>query len=198
MSNKKAIMTRCLDINELRSLYKSRIKKDFPVWERRPLFLLKYLYRNGRYKCIVIEEDEQIIAYSTFICDEAMDSVLLDYLAVESEKQGRGTGGRLLSIIREYWKEKSGLIIECEAPDVAKSESERNIRKRRIDFYIRGGAEKTSVRWGFLGVDYTILWLPIKLAQANVNIADDLAMLYSFSLPRIFRSFLMRIFAKRI
>ena len=106
MSNKKASMIRFLGFDELRSLYKARIKKDFPNWERRPFFLLKYLYRNGRYKSIVIEEDGQIMAYSTFIYDEAMDGVLLDYLAVESEKQGRGTGSRLLSIIREHWKEK--------------------------------------------------------------------------------------------
>ena len=175
-------MIKRLDLNEIKDVYRTLMTKDFSRYERRPFHLIKSLYRKGNYACIVLEDEQQVIAYAAFIVDDTKNSVLLDYFAVDKNQRGSGVGSLFLSQLTEYWTEKSGIIIECEAPDSAQTDSEKTICNRRIDFYIRGGAENTSVRWRMFGGEYKVLWLPINTNLARPDVACDLAGLYSLSL----------------
>jgi len=189
-------MIRRLELNEIKSIYRALIKKDFPRNERRPFFSMSKLHSNGKYICLVLEEDNQIIAYATFITDDVISSVLLDYFAVDEKLRGSGIGSRFIALIREYWYEKYGIIIECETPDSTKTDNEKVIRKRRIDFYRRAGAEDTSVKWRFIGVHYRILWLPTSQSVYPTDVAGDLPSLYSLSLPSALRPFFIRMMKK--
>lgn len=189
-------MIRRLEIDEIEILYHAQIKKDFPRNERRPLHLMRKLHKSGRYLCFVYEEENQIVAYATFIHDEAKNNVLLDYFAVDESRRGCGIGGKLLSLVREHWSDKAGIIIECESPETAKNENDKELRKRRIDFYIRADAELTPVRWRMFGVDYNILWLPTNPELSQNDVACDLAELYALSLPIPLRPLFIRFVSK--
>jgi len=154
--------------------------------------MLKKLYDTGRYLCLVYEDESQIVAYATFIHDETMSSVLLDYFAVDEKCRGSGVGSKLISLVCEYWKDKAGIIIECETPDTAKNEEDRSLRKRRIDFYLRAGAVITQARWRMLGVKYNILWLPTSQTNAQPDVVHDIAKLYTISLPKLLRLLFIR------
>ena len=158
--------------------------------------MMRKMHRRGRYICLVLEEESRFVAYAAFIYDEEINSVLLDYFAVDEKSRGSGIGGRFISSIQEYWKEKSGIIIECETPDTAKKDNEKIIRKRRIDFYVRNGAESTAVRWRLFGVHYAVLWLPTQQDHTRVDVAGDLKRLYSLSVPSTLRSLSIRMMTK--
>jgi len=188
----EGFMIRRLEIDELKSIYYSQIKKDFPRNERRPFHLLRKLHNNGRYLCLVYEEENQIIAYATFIHDEAKDSVLLDYFAVSEKRRGGGIGSKFITLVCEQWSDKAGIIIECETPDLAKNEGDRDLRKRRIDFYLRAGAESTHAKWRMFGVAYDILWMPTNPKRCQPDVICDIAELYALSLPISLRPLFIR------
>jgi len=190
-------MLKSLEIDEIRNLYHTRIIKDFPRFERRPFRMMKTMHKNGKYKCLVLEEENRVLAYAAFIYDEEISSVLLDYLAVDEKCRGTGVGSRFMTSIQEYWNEKSGIIIECETPDTAKTENEMALRKRRIDFYIRNGAENTAVRWRLFGVHYTVLWLRAQQDYTQIDVAGDLKRLYSFSVPSALRPLSIRMMTRQ-
>ena len=186
-------MIRTLNINEIENLYKERIRKDFPLMERRPLFIMKRLYAQNRYQCLVLEEENQILAYASFLCDQSIHNVLLDYFAVEKNLRGSGVGSKFFSLLSQYWTKKDSIILECENPTTTKNQTEKVIRERRISFYTRGGAIKTTLDWKIFGVNYNILWLPIHSEMEEDTIDKDLIKLYTLSLP----SFIRKLFLKK-
>lgn len=171
-----------LDYNELKALYKQHIKKDFPFWERRPLFSMKWLYKKGQYTCFALKEQGKIVAYAIFIHGGTASSVLLDYFAVVSEMRGGGVGSRFFKTLAECW-DKSGVVIECERPEAAKTEEEKSTRSRRVDFYLRNGAEMTGSRWRLFGVQYTILWMPIQRQACSADVQAEIRALYKLLYP---------------
>lgn len=85
--------------------------------------------------------------------------MLLDYFAVVPELRSQGIGGEFLRSLKGTVSAKCGVFIEAESPDSAKSEDERQIRERRIRFYLSNGAELTNSRCLLFGVDYSILFI---------------------------------------
>lgn len=186
-------MIRHTGLDELQMIYEERIKTDFPPMERRPLSTIRKLYRQGRYVCLVLCEGEKLLAYATFLCDTAVDSVFLDYYAVDPAGRGKGIGSRFLSLLCEHWANKSGMILECESPRTAKHQEERALRERRIEFYRRGGAVLTPLLWRAFGVEYRILCIPTIGDHRPVNVAGDLQALYALSLPAVTRKLFTRL-----
>lgn len=176
-------MIKNLSIEEIASLYKNRIRADFPRRERRPLFLIRKLYAEGRYACLALEEGGDIAAYATFLCDGEVSGVLLDYFAVDERLRGNGVGSRFFAMLPAHWQEKGGILLECERPGAAKNEAEKKNRERRIAFYRRGGAQEVALRWRAFGVDYNVLWRPICTPAAQADAAGDLVALYTLSMP---------------
>ncbi|MDL2258885.1 GNAT family N-acetyltransferase [Eubacteriales bacterium OttesenSCG-928-K08] len=186
-------MLRQLSLKEIEKLYKERISEDFPRMERRPLFTIRKMYREGRYVCLALEEDKTIAAYATFICDNEISSVLLDFYAVDKSKRGSGIGSRFLPMLAEFWALKQGIILECERPSKAKNEKEKNTRERRISFYERNGAQMTPLSWQAFGVDYNVLWLPVKATFDKSTPGKDLLDLYLLSVPRFLKNICFKI-----
>ena len=92
-------------------------------------------------------------------------------------------------MIKAYWAEK-GIILECEAPQEAPSPEERLVRERRIAFYERNGAFRTSYLWRAFDVDYAILCLPGQSGIKTGDIPDRLTRLYQCAMPeRMLRRF---------
>jgi hypothetical protein len=117
----------------------------------------------------------------------------MDYFAVMPDLRCRGVGREFLAQLPNKW-DKDGIIIECEMPDKAKSTEEYDIRKRRINFYIRNGAVLYPIGWRAFGVDYNLLWLPINKAAEAVDIPSDIRALYGLSMPIAYSSLVTRVY----
>jgi hypothetical protein len=173
-----------LDSSAFEAIYKARIVRDFPRAERRPLRSIRSLYKKGNYAGAALKNGAELLAYAAFLHDASIGGVLLDYFAVEEGLRGGGIGSGFLSRIRELWGGKAGIIIESELPEQARAPDERAVRERRVAFYSRAGAALAPVRWRAFGVDYSLLWLPIRQALEDADPAGDIRALYGLSLPK--------------
>jgi GNAT superfamily N-acetyltransferase len=102
---------------------------------------------KGRALALLEENEPVAIALVSYLRDPNL--LHLKYLAVASSHRDRGIGGRLLGQISKAGEEISqmfgldgcrGTLIEVERPDDSLSVAERDLRIRRIDFYLRNGA----------------------------------------------------------
>lgn len=143
----------------MRTVYRDHIRGDFPRGERRPLFAMERMRKAGRYDCYGFYNGEKLLAYACCILAESGSYALLDYFAVIPELRDRGIGSEFLRGLRGNVSAKRGMFIEAESPDAAKSEQERQVRERRIRFYLSNGAEQTNSGCLLFGVDYNILFI---------------------------------------
>lgn len=185
-------MIRDIAYDEFEGVYSERVLADFPSMERRPLSSIRRLYEKGQYRCLVLMEEERVAAYATFIHDASIDSVLLDYFAVDESQRGSGIGSRFLAMLPPQWPGKRGILLECELPDAAQDDAQRTVRERRIRFYERGGACIVPVSLRSFGVDYSLLWLPTSPDNAATDPEGALRALYGLSLP----GFMLGLFVK--
>ncbi|MCD8368199.1 MAG: GNAT family N-acetyltransferase [Clostridiales bacterium] len=148
-----------LEPDELRAVYKKHIREDFPRGERRPLFAMERMQKAGRYDCYGYYQEDSLVAYACYILTQSSSYALLDYFAVVPELRGHGIGSRFLRDLNGTVSAKCGVFIEAESPDSAKTEEERQIRERRIRFYLSNGAGRTTSRCLLFGVDYNILFI---------------------------------------
>ncbi|MCD8051822.1 MAG: GNAT family N-acetyltransferase [Clostridiales bacterium] len=148
-----------LEPDELRIIYKEHIREDFPRGERRPLFAMEKMWKTGQYDCYGYYRNDSLLAYACYILTQSGSYALLDYFAVIPELRGQGIGSEFLRSLKGAVSAKSGVFIEAESPDSAKSEDERRVRERRIRFYLSNGAKQTNSRCLLFGVDYNILFI---------------------------------------
>lgn len=174
-------MIRAADYRETVEIYKKYMRKDFPINERRPLYMVKRLHKSGAYTCLVLEEGGQLLAYAFLLGQPSGGAVLLDYFAVAESQRGTGIGSRFLGEISSFLA-ADGIIIECETPADACKDADRLVRERRIAFYIKNGAEMTDIKWRLFGVKYNILWLPIQCAAEKVELREALVEIYKSTL----------------
>lgn len=144
----------------MRIIYKNHIKEDFPRNERRPLFAMERLQKAGQYGCYGYYHANSLEAYACYILTQSASYALLDYFAVVPELRGRGIGSEFLRNLKDNVPVKYGVFIEAESPSSTRSEHEKNLRQRRIRFYLSNGAEMTSSKCLLFGVDYNILFMP--------------------------------------
>lgn len=102
---------------------------------------------------------------------EGVNAHLLGYIAVDERARNQGIGGKLLDFLADTLSmpgNASGVIFEAEAIECGQPE-ERALRKRRIDFYQRHGAQIIECAPNYRGPDlsgpgevrYTLLWIPL-------------------------------------
>lgn len=175
-------MIKKIPVEEYTQIYKNHIVRDFPRNERRPLFLVKRLYKKGLYSCYVSYHGEEIAAYACILRCKGLNSVLLDYYAVEPQMRGTGIGGGFLQELGKML-DCDGIVMECEMPCKAENEQEKTIRERRIRFYERNGAELSSYGWYAFKVDYNLLWMPINKELGDRNLGEEMCKFYTNYIP---------------
>ncbi|MDR3085052.1 MAG: GNAT family N-acetyltransferase [Christensenellaceae bacterium] len=174
-------------------LYRTRLQRDFPRSELRPLLSIKTLLRSANYSLLKWTENGEMLAYATLIHGEGIRGALLDYFAVEEGRRGQGIGGRFLSELRGFLR-ADGIVIESELPEAAEDPAERSLRERRIAFYERCGAERSSLGWRVFSVDYALLWLPIERPLAEVSPGEMVQALYALSMPAPMRAMATKLY----
>ncbi len=191
-------MIKQISLKDFIPIYKNYITKDFPLNERRPLNTIKKLYKKDFYTCFVMySEKEELLAYACFISIPDMNSTLLDYFAVTKNLRGTGIGSRFLEELKNNLN-IGGIIIESEMPEKASNNEEMKTRKKRIQFYERNGSIISNVGWKLFGVDYNLLWLPIKSSLKDIDILSDIQNIYSHTMPKyMFNKFISSYETKR-
>lgn len=153
---------------ELKRLYETDLKRDFPPSELRPYSNMEYLLGQNAYRCFLCRENGAVLGYALFAVKEG--AALLDYFAVTPACRGRGVGTRFLAELRKL----SGqfdvpyILIEAESLESAKTPEQSEERRRRLRFYRGCGCRATGVYSLLFGVEYQILALPLS-AKADFS-----------------------------
>ena len=134
---------RKLKINEIKSWYDTELSEAFIPDERKPLEDFYLLIEEGKYDILVLEEKGQILAYGCFWKEEQIPFVLMDYLGVTKNLRNAGLGGKFLQELTHYYSVP--ILTESELPIDEDTEEENEIRRRRINFYIRHGFKPAYV-----------------------------------------------------
>ncbi len=163
---------------EITDIYNNYIKNDFPPAEVKPLSRILMLYEKNLYFVYALYEKDELLSYAFFSSAPGCEYVLLDYLAVVSGKRNMGIGAKMLDLLKtEVCKNFNGILLESENPDFAKDEEEKEIRKRRISFYLRCGFEITKMQSCLFGVEYKIMvYCPV--SHSTLSLTHALSALY--------------------
>ena len=116
----------------------ARMKRDFPRNELPPFFAVKRNLRKKVYTALYLYDDGQEVGYAVLTAPAGFPFALITYLAVSPECRSKGYGSSLLKLLDERFAGQT-LVLEAESPEAAKTEDERLIRERRIQFYERAG-----------------------------------------------------------
>ena len=142
------------------ALYRDRMTRDFPPSELKSLGAILSMMKRGEYDVFCAQQSGEEAAYALLYHPKNGRVALLDYLAVEPDRRGKGVGTSLLRHLQEQYAPSADvLLIECERPKAAPDEL---LARKRIRFYQKAGAQMTSVRVWLFGVEYSILVLPCR------------------------------------
>ncbi len=131
------------DIVKLCELHANFERADFDTTNKSEL-LSKYLLDNKDVvKCLVVEIDNQIVGYATFMRQfstwDANFYIYLDCLFLKDNVRGKGLGSQLMHKIKAYAIAENCSVIQWQTP---------YFNKKAITFYKKLGAQpKTKERF---------------------------------------------------
>ena len=133
---------------KIKRLYNSA----FPKCERKPFSIIRAMNKKGKTDIMYFYDEDGFAGFATTINGES--EILVDYLAIDSKKRGRGKGKSALSLILERYG-ALGVFLEIEIPyeDVKNCEE----RKRRKKFYLASGFTEAKTYAKLFGVDMELL-----------------------------------------
>lgn len=137
------------------ALYRDHMQVDFPPAELKPLSRMLALQASGHYGVCTYGAVDDMQAYACFYADER--AALLDYFAVVRGRRAQGWGSQALAALLQHHSLKTGLILECEDPDLSANMAEARLRRRRIHFYERLGFTDSGIRATIFGTPYWVL-----------------------------------------
>lgn len=148
---------------------KKWLKRDFPVSERTPFYMIRRLIKQGKISAYIAVDDSCVCGYTVLHIFKGMMQVL--YLAVMPSFRGKGAGSKMIRMIRD---KAAGmpLVLEVEDPSVAKEDDVRQLRLRRIAFYERAGLSLIK------GVTF-------RCAGATMKVMSDRDISYMGYLPQL-------------
>ena len=175
-----------LTLAQLRALYFGRMREDFPPDEIKPLSAIERAFARGEYVCFGAMDGEDSLAYAFFIKLGEGESgfALFDDFAVKKEARCTGVGSAFLqALMAGPLKSMAAVLLEVDDPACAWDEEERDIRNRRLRFYLRNGLQDTSVTAVVFGVQFRILALPVGPCPSPDDARRMYADLYHAVLP---------------
>ena len=162
-----ALTVRELTREEVRRIWRERMRADFPRNELKPLRMIEEALDRGEYLPLgaVPDPDEgnpeagdPIAAYAFFVTPG--DAALFDYLAVRRDLRDSGYGSAFLRALSPTLARFRTVLLESDDPDFAPDEGERAHRLRRLAFYEKNGLTDTGVRAVVFGAAFRILTFP--------------------------------------
>ncbi len=162
----------------LRAIYEA----NFPPSQRVAFEHLIAAVEGDSLHLLVAWLADEAVGLALFAPLEGTQAVVLEYLAVRSDLQGQGIGGRLLDHLIDLLRSEgraSGLLLEVEAVHHGPPH-ETVQRQRRVRFYERHGAVIVACAPHYRAPDlsgpgvlyYHLMWIP--LAEAAVPSGEQL------------------------
>ena len=157
-----------LTVQEVRDIYRLRMADDFPENELKSLSVIERLIRRGMYRCFGLEDADELLAYAFFVYlpENGEEYYLLDYYAVGREHRGTGIGSRFLRMLCGNQLKNADCVV-LEVDDPACGGEDREIRERRLRFYLRNGMTDTGEKANVFGADFLILRMPVGKTDAD-------------------------------
>lgn len=146
---------RHMETGELKDIYQ-RIKEDFPPEEHAPYTVFYKQLKGEIQEGLVFCDGKRDLAYSVCAVSDN-DYVLVSLLAVFKEFRAKGIGSAFMKALSELYADKSGILVEVERPELAKTEKDYSYRLRRINFYEKAGFYLIK------GINYSIWDVPMHL-----------------------------------
>lgn len=155
-------------------IYEKSMPNDFAGGEIKPLKRILELHRQEKYFCYGLFDEEGFdeeefdgknfagknpVGYCFLVVSKQRDAVLLDYFAISPKLRGKGLGSICLGLLKEEIKRRQfgTLILEVENPRFGKDEEEKELRRKRIAFYVRNGMTLTHLRIFLYDVEYLVM-----------------------------------------
>lgn len=173
-----------LTLEELKQLYQSRISRDFVPNELRPWGNMRALALRRAYRAFAYREKGAVLAYGIFA--HCPGAALLDYLAVDPALRGRGLGTRFFQALQGAARQLGApfFLIEAESLESAQTPAEKEVRRRRIQFYTRCGCVESPWYAYLFGVEYRILLLPLEgPLPGEEQMREQLLSVYNVTVP---------------
>ena len=174
---------------EIRKVYRDCCVRDFPADELRPLPLIEAALRRGEYRCFGLKDGGEMLAYAFLARLETAGGglYLFDFFAVQPALRNQGVGSRFLQALqREQLRDADCVLLEVDDPASTESETERELRRHRLGFYLRNGLRDSGVRSRVFDVDYVILEFPVKQPHSAAQLRDAYEAVYRAMLPPAF------------
>lgn len=186
---------RRLSFEELCSIHENCIQRDFSKNAVRPLKMVQKLAKKELYIAYGAYNNNTLIAYATFYSFPDSPVVLLDYFAVEPQYRGKGIGSsffreiRIKGIVKSEFKHAKILAIECENPDFAKNDQEKQTDIKRTTFYTQNGAILTDSKIFAFGVHYRILYIKLDSSYNHSELGKSVYDLYLYGFNPFLKGF---------
>lgn len=176
---------RLIGKDELKYIYDDLMSVHFPQDEIKPWKKISALWDEGKYHGYIWEDEEKNIIGYALLFQGPNNYWLLDYYAVNSKERNKGYGSRFLGELKAELADKiAGVIIETENPAYGKDEAEKDLRRRRINFYLRNGCENSGILSIAQGVEYVILYMKGQQDCKKNTVAEHLMQIYALVLPK--------------
>ena len=175
---------RLTDFSQVEMLYHTRLKKDFPRSELKPLSGMRRSWEKEAYDCYTLVDGGDILGYAFFA--RLGENYLFDYLAIAEEHRDEGLGSIFLGQLAHCLRGAECVVGEVEDPDKAGDEETRTIRERRMQFYLRAGYRRTELTSVVFGVAYRILEVPTGRDHSTEELREIYTELYRSILPGVF------------
>lgn len=127
-------------------------RQAFPRRERKPFLLIISMMKKGISDVWYFEKDKTFAGLAFTV--NRNEAILLDYLAIVSNRRGEGIGSMILRNLEEYYSPK-GFFVEIES--VYNECKNREERLRRKQFYLKNGMRPMKVMIRLFGVEMELL-----------------------------------------
>ena len=127
-------------------------RRAFPQNERKPFSMILSMWRKGRTDVWYFEDGGRFAGFASTI--NSRDIILLDYLAVQEGRRGRGIGSRILQELKKAYAGR-GIFVEIESAFESGAGQAERIRRKR--FYIANGLQPSRVMADVFGVRMELL-----------------------------------------
>lgn len=161
--------------------HESYLTDDFHGGELKPIEFIEDLIKKGMYLCYGFFEEDETLGYAYFVKTNKGKALLLEYFAVAKSLRSKGYGSSFLAEIKSnLYGKYNVIIIEVENPDYAYDETNRTMRRRRIDFYLRNGFCKRNILSRIVAEEYLIMTMDLGKQLHSRMLYGSLLYLYRY------------------
>ena len=152
-----------------REAFAAIYEESFPASEREDTGELLDAVDGTRRRCYLAWVDGVPVGLAVLFRLEGPSIEFLEYFAVERGRRSRGIGAAMLAQLRPVLDGAEGVLFEVERPQDAIG-AEREVRERRIAFYLRNGTTIVECAPDYRAPDladdgktvpYSLMWLPL-------------------------------------